>query len=251
MTSPDCNSTSPSPSFAACQQARWRIGASHNVASQSPPLHRHRSPSCNAACLPAHTHLPPHLYHLHAQVASHNQPNGLQATGSVVLIKSTTTPPGGLEPPTFRLTAERANRLRHGGDAPPLSSPLPSQPFFLSFFLSFFPFFLPSRHLTHIRLHHLHYRVFHASGAPIYRALTPTTMTTRARIREAKKPFPGHWRSSRPPVAAGAAGAQASSRMQRDSVCCWCENLRGQCLEPKRPLWQRWDSNPRPFGPVP
>uniref|UniRef100_A0A0N5BF53 Activin_recp domain-containing protein n=1 Tax=Strongyloides papillosus TaxID=174720 RepID=A0A0N5BF53_STREA len=25
------------------------------------------------------------------------------------------TPPGGLEPPTFRLTAERANRLRHGG----------------------------------------------------------------------------------------------------------------------------------------
>uniref|UniRef100_A0A0K0FTC0 Uncharacterized protein n=1 Tax=Strongyloides venezuelensis TaxID=75913 RepID=A0A0K0FTC0_STRVS len=27
------------------------------------------------------------------------------------------TPPGGLEPPTFRLTAERANRLRHGGHA--------------------------------------------------------------------------------------------------------------------------------------
>ena len=26
-----------------------------------------------------------------------------------------TTPPGGLEPPTFRLTAERANQLRHGG----------------------------------------------------------------------------------------------------------------------------------------
>ena len=25
------------------------------------------------------------------------------------------TPPGGLEPPTFRLTAERANQLRHGG----------------------------------------------------------------------------------------------------------------------------------------
>ena len=25
-----------------------------------------------------------------------------------------TTSPGGLEPPTFRLTAERANRLRHG-----------------------------------------------------------------------------------------------------------------------------------------
>ena len=24
-------------------------------------------------------------------------------------------PPGGLEPPTFRLTAERASRLRHGG----------------------------------------------------------------------------------------------------------------------------------------
>ncbi|GBP78282.1 hypothetical protein EVAR_57128_1 [Eumeta japonica] len=29
-------------------------------------------------------------------------------------------PPGGLEPPTFRLTAERASRLRHGGgDGPP------------------------------------------------------------------------------------------------------------------------------------
>ena len=26
-------------------------------------------------------------------------------------------PPGGLEPPTFRLTAERASRLRHGGKA--------------------------------------------------------------------------------------------------------------------------------------
>ena len=25
------------------------------------------------------------------------------------------SPPGGIEPPTFRLTAERANRLRHGG----------------------------------------------------------------------------------------------------------------------------------------
>ena len=27
----------------------------------------------------------------------------------------TFAPPGGLEPPTFRLTAERASRLRHGG----------------------------------------------------------------------------------------------------------------------------------------
>ena len=26
-----------------------------------------------------------------------------------------TAPPGGLEPPTFRLTAERASQLRHGG----------------------------------------------------------------------------------------------------------------------------------------
>ena len=31
-------------------------------------------------------------------------------------------PPGGLEPPTFRLTAERASRLRHGGpDVPRIS----------------------------------------------------------------------------------------------------------------------------------
>ena len=29
--------------------------------------------------------------------------------------KKKKTPPGGLEPPTFRLTAERASRLRHGG----------------------------------------------------------------------------------------------------------------------------------------
>ena len=29
------------------------------------------------------------------------------------------TPPGGLEPPTFRLTAERANQLRHGGGERP------------------------------------------------------------------------------------------------------------------------------------
>ena len=32
----------------------------------------------------------------------------------LVLVKKL-TPPGGLEPPTFRLTAERASRLRHGG----------------------------------------------------------------------------------------------------------------------------------------
>ena len=29
--------------------------------------------------------------------------------------KKVSAPPGGLEPPTFRLTAERASRLRHGG----------------------------------------------------------------------------------------------------------------------------------------
>ena len=29
--------------------------------------------------------------------------------------KMSLAPPGGLEPPTFRLTAERANLLRHGG----------------------------------------------------------------------------------------------------------------------------------------
>ena len=29
--------------------------------------------------------------------------------------KKRNAPPGGLEPPTFRLTAERASRLRHGG----------------------------------------------------------------------------------------------------------------------------------------
>jgi hypothetical protein len=29
--------------------------------------------------------------------------------------KKKETPPSGLEPPTFRLTAERASQLRHGG----------------------------------------------------------------------------------------------------------------------------------------
>ena len=29
--------------------------------------------------------------------------------------QKTEPPPGGLEPPTFRLTAERASQLRHGG----------------------------------------------------------------------------------------------------------------------------------------
>ena len=33
--------------------------------------------------------------------------------------KKISAPPGGLEPPTFRLTAERANQLRHGGLIPP------------------------------------------------------------------------------------------------------------------------------------
>ncbi len=31
-------------------------------------------------------------------------------------------PPGGLEPPTFRLTAERASQLRHGGGYIPLET---------------------------------------------------------------------------------------------------------------------------------
>ena len=31
------------------------------------------------------------------------------------LLLKNSTPPGGLEPPTFRLTAERASQLRHGG----------------------------------------------------------------------------------------------------------------------------------------
>ena len=32
----------------------------------------------------------------------------------VGLVLQKVSSPGGLEPPTFRLTAERANRLRHG-----------------------------------------------------------------------------------------------------------------------------------------
>ena len=32
------------------------------------------------------------------------------------MIEKIDSPPGGLEPPTFRLTAERASRLRHGGN---------------------------------------------------------------------------------------------------------------------------------------
>ena len=34
--------------------------------------------------------------------------------GIFLLVKQKVTSPGGLEPPTFWLTAERANRLRHG-----------------------------------------------------------------------------------------------------------------------------------------
>ena len=37
--------------------------------------------------------------------------------GGALQIKSAS--PGGLEPPTFRLTAERANRLRHGDETTP------------------------------------------------------------------------------------------------------------------------------------
>ncbi len=34
---------------------------------------------------------------------------------SLIKYNQKLTPPGGLEPPTFRLTAERASQLRHGG----------------------------------------------------------------------------------------------------------------------------------------
>ena len=36
-------------------------------------------------------------------------------TPMILLAGDKNAPPGGLEPPTFRLTAERASRLRHGG----------------------------------------------------------------------------------------------------------------------------------------
>ena len=32
-----------------------------------------------------------------------------------LILKKKSSPPGGLEPPTFRLTVERASQLRHGG----------------------------------------------------------------------------------------------------------------------------------------
>ena len=43
-----------------------------------------------------------------------------EITSKTIMKKSKTKekkypPPGGLEPPTFRLTAERASQLRHGG----------------------------------------------------------------------------------------------------------------------------------------
>ena len=34
---------------------------------------------------------------------------------NVLIRRKRDSPPGGLEPPTFRLTAERASQLRHGG----------------------------------------------------------------------------------------------------------------------------------------
>ena len=42
------------------------------------------------------------------------RPAGVALVSGALQIKSAS--PGGLEPPTFRLTAERANRLRHGDE---------------------------------------------------------------------------------------------------------------------------------------
>lgn len=49
-----------------------------------------------------------------------SNPAGIDKTFCKYLILKTcfdkiVAPPGGLEPPTFRLTAERASQLRHGG----------------------------------------------------------------------------------------------------------------------------------------
>ena len=38
----------------------------------------------------------------------------LQIEDAAMSLIKKSSPPGGLEPPTFRLTAERANQLRHG-----------------------------------------------------------------------------------------------------------------------------------------
>ena len=43
-----------------------------------------------------------------------DRPGGVALVSEALQIKSAS--PGGLEPPTFRLTAERANRLRHGDE---------------------------------------------------------------------------------------------------------------------------------------
>ena len=44
-----------------------------------------------------------------------SSPAKVNIFGQLTQPDKNSAPPGGLEPPTFRLTAERASRLRHGG----------------------------------------------------------------------------------------------------------------------------------------
>ena len=44
-----------------------------------------------------------------------SSPAKVNIFGQFMQADKNSAPPGGLEPPTFRLTAERASRLRHGG----------------------------------------------------------------------------------------------------------------------------------------
>lgn len=60
----------------------------------------------------------------HNSLASEKPSHGQNSTQEhfnlkIIQISPKISSPGGLEPPTFRLTAERADRLRHGDGAEP------------------------------------------------------------------------------------------------------------------------------------
>ena len=85
-------------------------------------------------------------------------------------------PPGGLEPPTFRLTAERANRLRHGGNGSAPSTFTPSSTSSTS-----------SRRFPHPRAFKPHHSSLHSSpllssqlhSTPLHSLLAPSLNATQ------------------------------------------------------------------------
>ena len=157
-------------------------------------------------------------------------------------------PPGGLEPPTFRLTAERASQLRHGGlmwgascqDRP--NSHFPSHLGLGADYPQHFPWLLPIRHGLVVRIAGSHPAgpgsIPGAGKIPFWLGLSPlcchcSSAWCCARIHTIKKMTHTDRRQ-----------VWVKTKLQ-SSCLMWTLLLASATAQFKKGFRRGWDSNPR------